>query len=189
LRRLFGFGRRQVCFVAGTPVVLADGSLKPIEDIQAGERVLCDHDPEADNGPEVCEVTRTFERTTNRLLDLAIDGPNGTITITTTPEHPFYVPAIQEWVSASELPSDVILRSSESSGTRFVSAKSTPLRARAAEVYNLEVAKAHNYFVSDAKVLVHNTCPLGRGSTGRTVAWNLKEQLAMEQATGDPKGS
>lgn len=57
------------------------------------------------------------------------------------------------------------------------------------KVYNFEVEGWHTYFVSESNVLVHNSCsikPLGKGSTGRTVANNLAEKLAMEEVMSNP---
>lgn len=52
----------EVCFVAGTPILMADGTSKPIEKIRPGDLVLSvDHnDPENDT-PKPAKVTRFFD--------------------------------------------------------------------------------------------------------------------------------
>lgn len=63
---------RPRCFLAGTPVTMADGSRKPIEEIKVGDRVMA-FDELADNGmgklvPQ--RVTRTMQGTTTEVIDL-----------------------------------------------------------------------------------------------------------------------
>lgn len=60
------------CFLAGTPVTMANGSQKPIEEIRIGDRVMA-FDEFADNGmgklvPQ--RVTRTMQGTTTEVIDL-----------------------------------------------------------------------------------------------------------------------
>jgi len=167
-------------------VLMANGSFMPIEHIAKGDFVACDFDPKADNGPEQCRVVDTFVNTVVDVLDLTVTTGDVQTLISTTPEHPFYVPAMKAYVAAADL----------NSGTRFLTADggtatlvSSELRPGRVRVYNFEVAGAHNYYVSHAQVLVHNVCPLGRGSTGRTVARNLREQLAMEEVLSAPGGT
>jgi hypothetical protein len=64
--------RTPSCFIAGTPILMADGTEKPIEEIGAGDMVMS-FDPHAEEGlgawvPQ--EVTRTFVNTTRVLIDL-----------------------------------------------------------------------------------------------------------------------
>lgn len=55
------------CFAPGTPVTMADGTIKPIEDVQPGDEVLSyDADGELKSG----RVTRTFVNEVRCLLDL-----------------------------------------------------------------------------------------------------------------------
>ena len=62
----------QHCFAAGTPVLMADGSFKSIELVQAGDLVLAvsDRDPE---GPvEVRRVVKVFHNPPSRILELHV---------------------------------------------------------------------------------------------------------------------
>jgi hypothetical protein len=74
------------CFVAGTDILTRDGE-KNIEDIQVGDWVLSD-DPNTVGEIEYKQVLNTFVKETTNLVDIYIDGEK----ITTTEEHPFWVP-------------------------------------------------------------------------------------------------
>lgn len=66
------------CFVAGTLVAMADGSLKNIEDIKVGDKVF------NGNGDKINTVINTFNRESN-VIEIDVLGKNKTIL---TPEHP-----------------------------------------------------------------------------------------------------
>ena len=94
--KLLKFG----CFVAGTPVAMADGTYKPIEQVKVGDRVLS-RDAER-SGPTITEakqVTQTSVR--NNIPTLALTFSSGE-TIETTSEHPFYLEG-QGFVPAGRL--------------------------------------------------------------------------------------
>jgi hypothetical protein len=70
------FGRGSVtaprCFLAGTPILMADGQEKPIEDIRVGDMVMS-FDPSADQGRGALvpkPVSRTFQNITRSIIDL-----------------------------------------------------------------------------------------------------------------------
>jgi RHS repeat-associated protein len=74
------------CFTAGTPLVLPDGTARPIEQIRQGDRVLAKDPVSGTMGAK--RVTRTFVREVNETLVLTVaDGEQ----IETTANHPFYV--------------------------------------------------------------------------------------------------
>ncbi|PYR67168.1 MAG: hypothetical protein DMF88_13740 [Acidobacteria bacterium] len=81
------------CFAAGTGVTMADGSVKPIEDVAAGDEVLSYDVETAAVVPGV--VTRTFAHPATPAL-LRING-----TLATTPEHRFLVNG--RWIAAGKL--------------------------------------------------------------------------------------
>lgn len=87
--------RMGVCFVAGTPVETDNGSV-PIEDITVGTFVYA-HNP--DTGETALkEVVNVFVRESDELIHIDVNGEH----ITTTPEHPFYVPQ-KGWTDAIHL--------------------------------------------------------------------------------------
>jgi hypothetical protein len=71
-RRILAPGSPPRCFLAGTLIQMADGSEKPIEQVRVGDMVMS-FDPKADQGRGALipnRVTRTFENTTQTVLDL-----------------------------------------------------------------------------------------------------------------------
>lgn len=138
------------CFIAGTPVTLASGATKPIEEIEVGDEVLS---YDTTTGIKVTgHVAQLFVHPhTKRLARL-----NG---IVTTPEHRFYVNGA--WVAAGALSigdtlslatiTDRIL------GPETLATEPTVellLMAGDVTTYNLEVAVFHDYFAGG--YLVHN---------------------------------
>lgn len=60
------------CFLADTPILMADGSEKPIQDIRPGDMVMA-FDPRANNGlgdRQPARVRRTFQNVTKSIIDL-----------------------------------------------------------------------------------------------------------------------
>jgi hypothetical protein len=138
------------CFIAGTPITLASGGTKPIEEIEVGDEVLS---YDTTTGTKVSgHVAQLFVHPhTRRLARL-----NG---IVTTPEHPFYVSG--SWVAAGALSIGDNL--SLATITDRVLGPGTLATERASELllmtddvttYNFEVAVFHDYFAG--RYLVHN---------------------------------
>lgn len=151
LARDLGEVAKEGCFVAGTPVTMADGSSKPIEQVKEGEEVLSRD--EATGKTSTKRVEKTFRRTADETLVLHFE--NGSIVEATT-EHPFYVEG-KGFVAAKAL----------SVGTCIVTRAGPPAklarvirRHQTVTVYNFEVADFHTYFVGTAGggCLVHNVC-------------------------------
>jgi hypothetical protein len=87
------------CFVAGTPIKLANGQTKAIEEIQIGDSVKSfdEEKQEFVNG----KVTKIFKK--QALSHLQITLSNGEL-IEVTEEHPFYTST--GWIAAKELKPD-----------------------------------------------------------------------------------
>ena len=138
-----------VCFVAGTPVLAACGYVS-IEEIKVGDMVWSKN---ADNGEMALKVVRqTYVRETSELVHLSV----GEERITTTPEHPFYVPQ-KGWTAASQLRAGDILVRHDGQYVVVEKVQHEILEAPIT-VYNFEVADFHTYYVGYGSVLVHNTC-------------------------------
>ncbi|MEU4652764.1 LamG-like jellyroll fold domain-containing protein [Streptomyces sp. NPDC023723] len=146
-------------FVEGTKVVMADGSRKPIEDVDVGDSVKAT-DPTTGESVSSEKVTATITgKGEKHLVALTIDtdGPAGdaTAVLTATEGHPFWVPDLNEWLDAGDLKPGQWL--STGSGTKV---ELTAVRAwtQGATVHNLTVDRAHTFFVAAgaAPVLVHN---------------------------------
>ncbi|MGE5659823.1 MAG: polymorphic toxin-type HINT domain-containing protein, partial [Actinomycetota bacterium] len=137
------------CFVAGTEIFTTDG-IKNIEDIRVGDYVISD-DPTTPGGIEAHQVLETFVRQTDTLYDLYVDGE----VISTTGEHPFWVPDLG-WVEAKDLVVGSLLQTEDG---RIIDVDGVEKREGKFEVYNFRVEDFHTYFVSDLGVLVHNATP------------------------------
>ena len=79
------------CFLAGTPVLLADGSSKPIEDVLVGDEVLAPVYDETSGEDKVaaCTVEAVWQGTANEWLEVLL--PHGKLFV--TPRHRFYTGA------------------------------------------------------------------------------------------------
>ncbi|TDC83508.1 hypothetical protein E1193_08665 [Micromonospora sp. KC606] len=141
-------------FDPGTPVLLADGTYRPISGIKVNDRVLAS-DPRT--GRTTGEsVTHVLRHQDVALTDVQVVHPDGaTGTIHTTAAHPFWSVTRGAWVDASDL----------AVGTRLHTPTGVP--ASVGEVrsftgskvmYDLSLADTHTFYVlaGGAPVLVHN---------------------------------
>lgn len=145
-------------FVPGTPVVLADGTAKPIEDIRPGD-ILLATDPKADTtGPRPATAAHISEGT-KTLVHITVDTDADTGTraaeLTVTDNHPFWLQADERWTRADELAPGDWLRTSAGTYVRISAIRTETAHQR---VHNLTVADLHTYYVlaGSAPVLVHN---------------------------------
>ncbi|TXD37720.1 hypothetical protein FRC98_08515 [Lujinxingia vulgaris] len=65
-----------------------------------------------------------------------------------TPEHPFFVPARDEYVAMGELEVGTVLRTTDGSLARVVGSER---RQGSFKVFNFEVEDSHNYYVSSPR--------------------------------------
>ena len=142
---------RIACFTKGTPVLMADGTHRAIEQIKVGDLVMSRD--EATGATSAQKVVQTFEKQAAATLVLHLK--NGE-TIETTPEHPFYVES-QGFTPAGEMGigTSIVTRAGPSA-----TLASSQVRERAATVYNFEVENTHTYFVGQSDLWVHNFCSL-----------------------------
>ncbi|MFF1919425.1 RHS repeat-associated core domain-containing protein [Streptomyces sp. NPDC058221] len=145
-------------FTADTPVLMADGTSKPIKDVKIGDKVQAADPETGEEGART--VTALIEGNGEKqLVDLTIDtgGMRGAKTggITATDGHPFWVPKLHQWVEAGELKAGQWLQTS--AGT-WVQVAAIRHRAHSTTVYNLTVDDLHTYYVlaGATPVLVHN---------------------------------
>ncbi|WP_245596393.1 DNRLRE domain-containing protein [Nocardioides alkalitolerans] len=156
-------GRRcRNSFVPGTLVLLADGSTKPIEDVDVGDLVLATDPATGETAAE--EVTDLILGEGLKALvrlgtDADADGE--TEWVTATSNHPFWVKA-RGWTNAGDLEVGDLLISDDGQLIEVTRLSET---VRMAAVHNLTVDRIHTYYVvpsspdgtaSDHPVLVHN---------------------------------
>lgn len=139
-------------FAGSTLVLMADGSQRPIDQIQVGDQVIAS-DPET--GTQRAETVQEVFVHDDTLTELIVDGQ----VLTTTEDHPFWSVTDSQFERADQLaPGELVLTAD--GRTLPVSG----LEARTAHpgtAYNLAIAKIHTYHAGNDALLVHNTCPLG----------------------------
>ena len=154
LRRSGKFAKilKNVCFVAGTAILMADGASKDIEDVQVGDRVAT-YDQQS-RQTTVGTVSRVFVSDADGVYELTFEDGDK---VEATAEHPFFV-LDRGWVAAGSLQiGDGVLEP----GGDSVRLESKEYRPGHRKVFNFEVDGTHTYFVGNGK-LVHNKCLLGR---------------------------
>lgn len=147
-------------FVANTPVLMADGSTKPIQEVQIGDKVLATDPTTGETGSR--DVTDLIAGTGDKeLVKITVDtdGTAGdqTDVLTSTAGHPFWVDDRGIWLDAKDLRPGDDLRASD--GTRFEVIK-TAIRSEYRNLYNFTVDGLHTYYVGSIGsrgVLVHNS--------------------------------
>ena len=113
-----------------------------------------------ETGEVLGRVVNTYVRTTDGVFDVHIAYPDGQVdTLTGTPNHPFWVPAVQDYVALEDLAVGTVLRTYGGSEATVLGLTWKPGEV---EVYDIEVEGLHNFFVrgpgSDGPgVLVHNS--------------------------------
>ncbi|GAA3747464.1 polymorphic toxin-type HINT domain-containing protein [Salinactinospora qingdaonensis] len=144
-------------FLPGTPVLMADGSTSPIEDIETGQRVLA-ADP-ATGKVEPREVTHLIHSDGRKtLVEITVtDGQGDTGTVTATHSHPFWVPDRDSWVPAADLHPGTWLQTSAGTWAQVSAVESQTVPNQ--RVHNLTVAEFHTYHVGagTTELLVHNS--------------------------------
>lgn len=151
-----GAGKRlSNSFVAGTLVLMADGTSKPIEKVQPGDTVKATDAKTGISKPQqvIASITGSGDKS---LVELTLVGAGGggPSEVTATAGHKFYSPG-KGWIVADDLKPGDRLRDS---GGRTVKVKSTHDYVARTTVYNLTVDTTHTYYVAAGgnQVLVHN---------------------------------
>jgi hypothetical protein len=160
------------CFLAGTQIEMADGSLKSIEDIKIGDRVVT-YDAENDEW-KTGVVTNIFHHKPNEMTEYYIILNNE---LRVTPNHPMY--SNNMWVEAGELKIG-----DTCNGHLITSIEQVYERV---PTYNFEVEPYHTYNVvwgENTRSIVHNlgstdsqTSGSSGTSTGQTESEEAEEIL------------
>jgi hypothetical protein len=143
------------CFPKNTNIVMEDGTLKPIEKITIGDKILI-YDI-AKNKISVSTVNKKYIDTNNHLYTL-----NNSIKAT----------AYERFLTKDgwKRIHDISLQDSVFNGNSFVSVKTISKIDKDLTVYNLNINSTHNFFVSYGKsdewFLIHNSGGGGGSSDG-----------------------
>ncbi|MFG2912346.1 RHS repeat-associated core domain-containing protein [Kitasatospora sp. NPDC048298] len=157
-------------FPTGTRVLMGDGTLKPIEDIQQGDVVMATDPQTGETRPETVTATITTpddkDFTDLTLTDDASPrGPpaDDQAKITSTHHHPYWSETRQQWVDAGELTPGEQLRQPDGTTLTIQSVRNYPY---AVTTHNLTVSLLHTYYVlaGTTPVLVHNCGEIDYGS-------------------------
>jgi Pretoxin HINT domain len=148
-------------FTPDTPVLMADGTLKPIAAVRVGDQVLATDPPtgRTEAKPVVALITGAGPKD---LVEITVDtdGARGSATgkVIATDGHPFWIDNFCGWIDADNLRRGDLLRTPEGRTLEVVATRSFSEHRR---VFNLTVEGLHTYYVEvgDADILVHNTQP------------------------------
>ena len=164
-------------FAGDTPVLMADGSRKPISEVKPGDHVMAANAETGKATPETVSavIVGTGEKD---LVDVQVKAADGTTsTLTATAGHPFWTDGDGRadtpggrWIDAAELRHGQWLKTADG---RLVQVAGTAARDQHAQVYNLTVESGHTYYAiaGDTPVLVHN-CAGGVAPNGKACSCN-----------------
>jgi large repetitive protein len=153
-------------FTAATPILMANGTTKPISKVAAGDKVV-NSVPGKKGKTEVHKVEKVIvTKTDHDFVDLTIatqdahGRPGGVGKLTTTFHHPFYDQTQAAFVDAAKLqPGDQLQQPDGHTvvvmGVRLYTATQT--------TYDLTINGLHTYYVETSSgdpVLVHNCTPV-----------------------------
>ena len=169
-------------FVAGTLVLMADGTSKPIEGVKVGDWVVTRNENANENAPaSIGQVTQTFAHVANGTV--IINFKDGSA-VQCTDGHKFYVVG-KGFEPAAELHPGDITANRAGNGRAVANVTCVDLPAR---VYNFGVSNSHTYFVGGKGhwTWVHNMfCSVGPKPSLSAVKNAVRE---AEEAIGEHIG-
>lgn len=143
-------------FDPDTPVLMADGSSKPISKISTGDIVEAGNPATGEHDGDR-SVTATHVHRDSNLVDVQVHTAAGSLsTIHTTTEHRFWDDTVHAWVQAAALvPGHKLITAADQAVTLSAVHR---LPSPAEDMYNLTVQGLHTYYVfaGATPVLVHN---------------------------------
>ncbi|MFK0222002.1 polymorphic toxin-type HINT domain-containing protein [Streptomyces vinaceus] len=177
-QRLFGSCVRN-SFPASVPVLMADGSHKPIGAVRVGDVVLAG---DVESGmARAQQVTAAFKHNTSRLIDITLtDGSR----LSSTAGHRLFVVG-RGWTYASDLVVNDHLLNSEGR-EQAVTALGDSVKTTPVEVFDLTVDGLHTFFVqaqgsAPVDLLVHNCLDIV-GDEGVSGAHTMTEHVGLSRA-------
>ncbi|MFV2017116.1 RHS repeat-associated core domain-containing protein, partial [Micromonospora sp. LOL_023] len=183
---------RKACssFTPGTHVLMADGTKKPIEDVEIGDYVIAT-DPETGQTAAKVVVATIIGAGTKNLAEVIVDvhGNQGDKVerVLATDNHPFWDPDSETWTTAGGLAADDQLLTATGGRVEVVNTRpwttNTP-------VHNLTIADIHTYYViaGNVPVLVHNDGGDVPKLTGSQTIWRGGPyRIDVEQGPGGPQ--
>ncbi|MFD1044703.1 Hint domain-containing protein [Kibdelosporangium lantanae] len=145
-------------FPAGTRVLLADGTAKPIEQVQSGDSIASTDPQSGVTASQTVVATWLHEDEPDRTeLTIDTDGNAGTATatISATDWHPIWVAELKSWIPITQVRTGSWLQTPAGAKVQVTAV----LHINATDfTYDLTVETTHTYFVlaGTTPVLVHN---------------------------------
>ena len=136
-------------FSADTGVLMADGTTKPISEIEPGDMIWAVAPETNDAGPRPVVAIWPHE---DMLLEFTVEGGS----VTTTEDHHFWNVTDQAWQETQHIDQGDHLLTAD--GHVVEAGNLDWTTAHHADAYDLTIGEIHTYFVSvgDEQVLVHN---------------------------------
>ncbi|ATW25301.1 hypothetical protein DCMF_11450 [Candidatus Formimonas warabiya] len=163
-----------ICFTGDT-LIPTKYVYKEIKDIKVGDEVYSENPETGEKGLK--KVRDVFINETKELIHVFV----GQEEIKATSTHPFWVEG-KGWVAAGELQAGDKVRLYNGS---IVAVDKTIVEKldEAIKIYNFEVEDWHTYYVSESKILVHNTCEMNvyRGGNDFTIK---PGEVKIDKSTG-----
>ena len=168
------------CFVAGTQVLMADDSTKPIEQIKVGDWVLSRADGDKNGKVEAKQVKQVFVKDVAHTLKLKLSSGEE---VETTGGHRFYTED-KGWLKAKEfgLGTSIVTRAGPSVQVLAATAKA---HEKPVPVYNFEVEDNHTYFVGSSEMWAHNQQGPYRGGLHGTTKLPVNDGLDSHHMPAD----
>jgi hypothetical protein len=164
-------------FVPGTEVLMADGTTKPIEDVEVGDEIIAT-DPETGEQQKRSVVATITTEDDKDFVNLTVDTNEGSGVLVATTTHPFWVEKHSAWVDAGDLVAGMELQAPDGS-TAFV--KTVQNFTKLQRTHDLTINDVHTYYVlaGETPVLVHNSngCILPTPSVSDPKLQNLVNDL------------
>ena len=151
-------------FVPGTLILMADGTQKPIEEVQLGDLVLAT-DPTTGETAAERVTDLILGKGVKHLVRIGTDSDSDGVVdwVRATDNHPFWVTG-RGWIDAGDLePGDELM----SPTGQTISVVHVSTASEYATVHNLTVDRLHTFYIgiSDNAVLVHN-CAMPKPGKG-----------------------
>jgi guanyl-specific ribonuclease Sa len=170
-------------FVGSTPVLLADGSSKPIDEVKVGDKVA-DAEPGAligarDEIHTVTAVHVTYDD--HAYTDVTVDTGHGPATIVGTAYHLYWDATTRSWTPADRLRIGDHLQTSHGATVTIIALRDYTTTT---VTYNLTIDTLHTYYVEagNTPVLVHNCNSVAYGPPPE----NAKNAFDRVEAKGSP---
>lgn len=147
--------RARHSFPAGTRVLLADGTTKPIEEVQPGDAVVATEERSGKSAAQQVFYTIRTDHDKS-YVDVTVVGEDGQkSTITATENHPFWSVSAGRWVDAGDLKLGDLLKTA--AGT-FVQIAVVRAYTASQRTFDLTINGTNTYYAlaGSTPLLVHN---------------------------------